>query len=164
VRNAKYEDDLSVEYRGVRPYSFLEMKNVAQKIAPYIAQLRDEWWDGKEINFHFVTDEQDKVYFLNRRESHKITMSADRKGHVKIINTIEDLRQWNGEGDLLLKLNMKRGEEELLREYIPHLKKAEGKVFVEFGILSHPAILLRELGVNVAPSFSMHKEYDFMLP
>ena len=52
----------------------------------------------------------------------------------------------------------------MLREYIPALKRMGAKVYVQFGILSHPAILLREMGIEICPEYTLHRRYSFMIP
>lgn len=78
------------------------------------------------------------------------------------IYSTEDFTSWKG-GDVLLKIDLKRGEEGLLAEYIPFFKAHDCKVYVQFGILSHPAILLREMGIRVFPEYTLHKKYVFSL-
>lgn len=161
VRVAKYEDMIAEEYLTVEPYQEIEIKEIARKIYPYIWKLRDKWSMEEGINFHFVSDDQGRFFFLNHREIGRIENWEDTEERVTVIEAPEDLSQWDGNGVLLLKINLKRGEEILLKEYVPLLKNTGAKVYVQFGILSHPAILLREMGIQVYPQYALHKKYQF---
>ncbi len=118
--------------------------------------------DGE--NFHFVQDADQKVYFLNHRRFSEIEDCAkiEDEENLTVISSREDLLRWDG-GNILLKIDLKRGEEVLMKEYVSFLKKSNVKVFVSFGILSHPSILLREMGIEVYPLYTLHKKYEFSL-
>lgn len=162
IRTAKFEDAVSEEYREVEPYGEREMKKIAFDIFPYIQKLREKWEIKNAENFHFVGDADGKIYFLNHRKSLKLDKWPEVSKEQMVIQTKEDFQYWNGE-DILLKIDMTRGEEILLKEYVPFLKKTKARVYVQFGILSHPAILLREMGVNVYPEYALHKKYEFII-
>lgn len=160
VRRAKYENNSSVKYSFVPPYDENKMKTIVEKIKPYISKLRNNWNTRQGINFHFVEDELGTLYFLNQRNIGRVPDFDDKQKNVTIIETKEDIKNWHG-GDILLKINLTRGQEILIKEWIPFLKKVDAKVYVQFGILSHPAILLREMGIDVRPEYSLHNKFYF---
>lgn len=162
VRNAKYESSSGITYATVEPYTETELRQIALSVLPYIQTLRRSWIINCGTNFHFVQDENGNFFFLNHRELSGSPEWNSVKKPLTIICSKEDLTSWKG-GDILLKINLKRGEEGLLAEYIPFLKDHDCKVYVQFGILSHPAILLREMGIRVYPEYTLHKKYMFNL-
>ena len=161
VRRAKYESSAGIEYRNVNPYTKKQSYDIAKKMEKYIACVRENWKYENGINFHFVCDMEGNVYFLNKRRSEEIILKHKVYGKIVEINDESDILSWNGDSAILLKLNLKRGEESLLKQYVPILKKFNATVYVEFGTLSHPAILLREMGIDVHPYYSKHREYKF---
>lgn len=160
VRNAKYESAGTSYYRQVEPYSEYEMKEIAEKVHFYIQTIKEDGDLIKGNNLHFVEDEKGLYYFLNYRNIQTVSECVMLEQEVTVINTLEDFSEWRG-GDVLLKIDLKRGQEVLLEQIVPLLKKTNAKVFVEFGILSHPAILLREFGIEIFPSYTLHKKYMF---
>ncbi len=160
IRKARYEDMLSNEYKYVEPYSELDIKETARKVFPYIDKLKKNWKIEQGAIFHFVADDKGEFFFLNYRKVSHISSCVEEKKDLTIVKNTSDLLKWKG-GDILLAINLNRGEEVLLKKYVPFLKKNNVKVYVQFGILSHPAILLREMGIEVLPEYAIHKKYVF---
>lgn len=162
VRNAKYESSSGITYAPVEPYTEAELRQIALSILPYTQTLRRNWTINCGTNFHFVQDENGNFFFLNHRELSSSPEWNSVRVPLTTISSTKDFASWKG-GDVLLKINLKRGEEGLLAEYVPFLKTHDCKVYVQFGILSHPAILLREMGIRVYPEYTRHKKYVFDL-
>lgn len=162
VRNAKYESSSGITYSTVQPYTEAELRQIAFSILPYIQTLRRNWTINCGTNFHFVQDDNGDFFFLNHRELSSCPEWNSVNTPLTIIHSTEDFASWKG-GDVLLKINLKRGEEGLLAEYVPFLKEHACKVYVQFGVLSHPAIFLREMGICVYPEYALHKKYVFDL-
>lgn len=162
VRNAKFEDVSGIKYTNVEPYSKSDIKKIAETFFPYIQILRQNWTIKSGTNFHFVKDCEDRIFFLNHRELSKSPEWNTSGEKLIVIESAEDFSNWKGES-ILLKLNMKRGEEMMLKKYVPFLRSVGAKVYVQFGILSHPAILLREMGIQVYPEYVLHSKYIFAI-
>jgi hypothetical protein len=47
-----------------------------------------------------------------------------------------------------------------LSELALRLPKREGLVYIDFGLLSHPAIVLREFGVQLHPAYLTHEKIE----
>lgn len=160
IRRARYEDAENQEYKMVMPYKEEEIVEIAKEVSYYI-QIISQYWSIKEgVNFHFVKDDDGRVFFLNHRKISKIQDWELKYENLTVIEKVADFDKWKG-GSILLKINIKRGEEILLKEYVPFLKKVDAKIYVQFGILSHPAILLREMGIEVYPEHMFHKRKVF---
>lgn len=70
-----------------------------------------------------------------------------------VIAKEDDFSDWDGNSPVLLRLTTKRGEEGTLLEIAERLSSFSGPVYVDFGLLSHPAMVLREYGVDMIPSY-----------
>lgn len=158
-RVAKYENSQGVWTEYVRPTD----KNVAikrfQKMFPIISSLRNIFQNDFPLNFHFVSDGE-RISFLNCRLSKEINCSLHNGNNFFEIRNISDCEDWNGQPAILFCPDLRRGEEATILEFIPFLKNAGVPVYVKFGILSHPAIMLREFGITVHPYFHNHRFYN----
>lgn len=161
-RNARYEDEKGVRTTLVPPSSFEQMRKELTQRIPTIRKLQEMFSRDLPLNFHFVSDgEQD--YFLNCRCTHRIVLGNWYGGPVQVVEDVADCSRWDGRSAILFRPKLHRGEELLLFQFIPFLKSLPVPIFVEFGILSHPAIMLRELGVYVLPYFLFHDYYEMLL-
>jgi hypothetical protein len=61
------------------------------------------------------------------------------------------LDDWDGLTPILLKLDLNRGEEHSIVSIAEFLSKQGAVIFTQFGVLSHPAMILREYGLQVFP-------------
>ena len=163
LRKARYENASAKEYHMIEPYTEKEIREIAVEIFPYIEKVKKYWPVVERGGFHFVRDIEGRIFFLNHRKISEIPEWEENYKELTVIENEEDFSKWKG-GDILLKLSLKRGEEVLLREYIPALKRMGAKVYVQFGILSHPAILLREMGIEICPEYTLHRRCSFMIP
>lgn len=159
-RMAKYETIKGVCYKKIKPFKKQDIERLGRKIHKYLNIIEENWEICEGINFHFVSDKSGKLYFLNQRSSSRIVNFNTQFETPVEIKTYNDLISCSS-NNILLKIDLKRGEEELLKEYIPLLKEKNIKVYVEFGILSHPAILLREMGIDVYPYYAVHNKHVF---
>jgi hypothetical protein len=110
---------------------------------------------------HFVGDKNDEWHFLNLRQSHHISKGIVRRGFFHPVRTSKDMKLWDGKKPILLQLSVERGNEELISTIIPSLPRKKGFVFIDAGVLSHPAIILREFGINPIPAYTSHKRISF---
>ena len=158
-RVAKYENSKGVWTEYVRPTD----KNAAikrfQEMLPTINALRTVFRNDFPLNFHFVSDGE-RISFLNCRLSKEINCSLHNGNDFFEIRNISDCEDWNGQPAILFCPNLRRGEESIVLEFVPFLKNAGVPIYVKFGILSHPAILLREFGIAVQPYFHNHRFYN----
>lgn len=161
-RNAKYENAGGKYYQMKPPYTKEEMIGVAEKMYPYIVKIRKNRKVEEGNNLHFVEDEDGVLYFLNERKIKKVSGDMGTEGPLTVIESPDDFDKWDGR-DILLKIDLERGQEILLKQFVPFLKRTNVRVFVPFGILSHPAILLREFGIEIFPEYTAHRKYMFEL-
>ena len=157
-RLAKIEDSTGVTWQKTPPLSRRDAEILVKLAKPYIERLTADFFADLPLNFHFVSD-HNQFYFLNCRRTEKITPPKDNPHNLYRVSTMDDLKDWDGNSSILFAPRLDRGEEVFLTEYVPFLKKAGVPIFVTFGILSHPAIMLREFGLAIQPFFPHHTHY-----
>lgn len=160
VRKARFENSMGEFIENVSPISREEFMYKTKLILEQIKDIKKDLEANYPINIHFVEDEKGMYYFLNMRLVKKINFIREMKNELFVIHNKQDLSLWNKKDTLLLSIDIERGEEGLLLEIVSELKKTEMPVYVEFGMLSHPAILLRECGITVLPLFYVHDHYE----
>lgn len=161
-RNAKYEDEKGAYTLQVLPTSLDQIKGELSARVPTFRRLKEMFSRDLPLNFHFISDgEQD--HYLNCRRTNRILWEERYGGPVQIVETMADCSRWDGRSGILFRPKLHRGEEFLLFQFAPFLKSLSVPIFVEFGILSHPAIMLRELGISVIPYFLHHDYFEIPL-
>jgi len=162
-RTAKYENAIGTKYKNVSPYNYEQIVAIAQKMYYYIYLVQKKIMYDEPMIFHFVTNSIGDVFFLNKRKSTPIIINTKTYTIMHEVRNKSDLLKWDGKTDILLKINIKRGEEFLLKEFVPFFEKSDAQIYVEFGILSHPAIMLREMGICVLPLYIRHQKHVFSI-
>lgn len=158
MRIAKYEDFSGVCMKKVEPVSLMNAYRCISALFPVIEKLRGLLEKDLPLNFHFISDSE-RIYFLNCRLSPQINWRVEDSCTLYRISKIADCAEWNGKEPILFEPQLCRGEEKSLVKFIPFLKRVEMPIYVNFGILSHPAIMLREFGINVVPRLLHHNYY-----
>ena len=158
VRTAKYEDFKGVKTKEIEPINLEKVKIKLERLLPILLKVRKLLDKDLPLNIHFISD-GNNFYFLNCRLTDEIhwEYNNDKLGYK--VQSVSDLEKWDGKTAILFTPQIKRGDEMSLLAFIPFLKKAKVPIFAEFGILSHPAILLREFGIQVLPKLSEHHFY-----
>lgn len=157
-RIAKYEDCSGVCMKKVPPMSLSSAYQSVTQLFPIIKKLRVLLGMDLPLNLHFISDGK-RVYFLNCRLSSPVKLMVHNQGAMYKICEIMDCAGWDGKKPILFEPQICRGEEKSLIEFVPFLKQVEMPIYVNFGILSHPAIMLREFGINVMPRLIHHSYY-----
>lgn len=67
------------------------------------------------------------------------------------IKNSEDIFRWDKKKDLLISMTINRENDLDLIKIIEEIKPYKKEVFVTYGLLSHPAIVLREFGIKTIP-------------
>jgi hypothetical protein len=116
------------------------------------------------LNFHFVEDNKKEFSFLNIRRINRLTKKyIIRGGSYFHVRKLQDLAGWDGRKDILLTITTERGKERELIALARALPKGNVAVHITFGYLSHPAILLREFGINVVPVYLNREIKEFQI-
>ncbi len=77
------------------------------------------------------------------------------------IDSYERIDQWNGRTPLYLTVGVEKTTAHRFQELIKKLHGRTTRVYVRYGILTHPAILLREAGIQPVSLRSQYTEYEF---
>lgn len=123
------------------------------------------------VNIHFIgswTDREPaemKYSFLNLRMTPRLRLKTPKQSAYHVVNSVADMDAWDGRSALLLRVTFDRGDErQALVPIAKRISRAQRAavdtppaVYAEFGILSHPAIVLREFGVDVQPIHTDHE-------
>lgn len=157
-RKAKFENCFGVSIENSKPFKKDELREKVRLIYKDLMIVKKKWREKYPINLHLVEDEKERFCFLNIRPASDIEFFLRPAKQLFEIKDRNDLDKWNQEDDLVLRLDIGRGEENRLFQIIPRLKNIKRPVYVEFGILSHPAILLRENGICVLPLFKGYEK------
>lgn len=108
---------------------------------------------------HFFVDDQNRFSFLNVRNFGNFPINEDSPTHFHTVNISLDIDQWDGQKPILFNARAERNNDAPLVTTIRHLvEKGINKVYVNYGILSHPAILLREAGIHVEQSYALYNK------
>lgn len=160
TRVVKYENFLGYHTENNSPPTLTGMLKNLIHIFPILENLQDLFENSEDlpINIHFVSDNENE-YFLNCRVTPQIEFDINQENSLYIVSDISDFSQWDGKTSILFRPRIHRGEEQFLWEFVPFLRKVDVPIFIEFGMLSHPAIVLREFGIPIIPTFLFHNYY-----
>lgn len=158
-RIAKFTNYSGSSYFDAHPTHLDDFLEQLYLRLPTFRKLQSIFQKDLPINLHFVSDgTQD--YFLNCRTSSNINFEHKNPIYMHKIKDICDCNKWDGKSNILFSPDLNRGEELFIYKFVPFLKSVPSPIFVEFGILSHPAIMLREFNIPIMPIFVDHKYYE----
>ena len=141
----------------VQPLTFKFFEKRLDSFMSFYKKLERDFQPHLPLNFHFVETESGKIAFLNiRRLNIKRKMFENRRyirdGSFFHVRNEEDLEGWDGRSPILLRLSTERGKEKEFINLALNLPK-NVDIYINFGWLSHPAMILREYGVHVIPAY-----------
>jgi diadenosine tetraphosphate (Ap4A) HIT family hydrolase len=137
----------------VEPMLPTEAEHLASRLRPIIDRLFSAFRRHLPINIHFVEDSAGRWFFLNIRHGFSVGKPKFVSLPVHIVERPEHLLTWNGKSSLLLRLSTARGKEKDLLPLIKLLPPGKEDIFIDGGILSHPAMVLQEKGITVIPAY-----------
>lgn len=163
--NLVQENRLSIEElvggkrisKHIQPLKQTRMNEWINRLETYVTSIRKDFDNMLPLNFHFVEDENHNWNFLNIRYAEEIEEFIGDQTDFFIVEDYHDFKDWDKVSNILLKITVERGSEinyQAIKKYIP----IGSTIFVEFGLLSHPAIALRELGYKVTRFVKNNKE------
>ena len=163
-RMANLERPRMTNLREVPPLSDVQVQEWSDRFIRLFRRIRTDLRPklAMPLNVHFIGTEED-WHFLNIRPTPPVATIFVKPTQIHVINRVEDLLHWDRRGSLLLQISADRGSEtatigslalEIRRRWAD--PRISPRVYVPFGLLSHPALVLREFGVTVFPFFSEH--------
>lgn len=108
------------------------------------------------INVHAIYDaESNEYHCINIREGFDLEHSPLRSPAFHRVTSESDLDTWDGISSIQLTLRTERGDESSLIGLAQRLSKLNVPLIVDFGLLSHPAMILRDFGCKLIPSYQI---------
>lgn len=159
-RVANYVSHVGTSEISVSPTQRQSFEKWSVKMRGYVDAIRAIFDGNLPLICHFVEDERGAWQFLNIRRTGEITNAVARAAQFHIIREVSDFESWNRKDPLLLQITVERGREKDISQVAEMIPSGQ-TVYVDSGILSHPAIVLRELGIRVTPVYMTHKKYEF---
>ena len=155
TRLAKFQNVYEINYINDEPCDIRLLEKWAYKAKLVASLLRKKLHEELPVNIHFVEDENDSWQFLNLRPIHTLEANCNFSNDTHVISEVDDLEKWDKKSTLVLSVSVNRGDEFRLLALGKALPK-DITIYVDFGILSHPAMVLREYGCNLLPSYLLH--------
>jgi len=145
-----------------KPLDFETLVDFYNRLRKYQAKLELLKAVFKPLCCHFYEDSRHIFSFINVRDFGEFPINSDSPIHFHLINSREDIDKWDGKKPILFNARAERDNDTPLTMTINHLAtRGIEKVYVNYGILSHPAILLREAGIQVEQSYSLYERRNF---
>lgn len=156
-RKGKLKSPAGASEELFKPVDFSTLKQWVKRVEPYVRRFRDRFSEQLPLICHFVEDNRGHWQFLNLRRTQHIKTNYQRPDSFHVVRSLPDLKKWNGRTPILLQISLGRGSENLIRDFALHLPKSEGSIYIDFGLLSHPAMMLREVGISPIPAYLSHE-------
>lgn len=159
-RKAKLVNNENQFYTKERnPFTFAQLQEFYAKLQPYKDRLDYIRRVFNPLFCHFYGDDQGRLCFINVRNVGEVPINEDSPPIFHIIKGPFDIEKWDGDRPILFDVQAERGNDTPLVTAIRSLRDKRVKsVFVNYGILSHPAILLREAGIQVQQSYLLYEK------
>ena len=146
----------STDREFVEPLEFDFLIKRLEKFKTFYKQLKNDFVKHLPLNFHFIENKNEEIAFLNiRRLSIKRNLFKDKRyvrdGSFFYVSNEKDLQGWDGT-PILLRVSTERGKEKDLIRLASKLPK-DVDIYINFGWLSHPAMILREFGIHIIPAY-----------
>ncbi len=87
--------------------------------------------------------------------------TVSHTGPVYEIDQYEKLASWDGMTPLYLTVGVEKSTAHAFQEFVRTLHGRVSQVYVKYGVLTHPAILLREAGIQPISLRQQYRQYDF---
>jgi len=149
----KHEERSPVDEQSMPRWAARVAKTYA-RIEPYIRRVQ------LPVSMHFVEDGSGDWHFLNVRPGYLPSPLSERNELPHIVTSVEDLNSWNGSNPILLRVTTERGKEQNLNALAKRLAQIDVPIYINFGLLSHPAMVLLSQGVKLNPSYLAPFETD----
>src|SRR3989338_4974634 len=141
-------------------YEFYQkmFKNMANKI-PLFYKVLSLGFNSLELLID--NNAKFKVLKLHNIKSSIKNLMALSDGSIFELKTPHDIKRWDKKQQLLISIPATVDRADALMKVITEIKKYTDSVYISYGILSHPAILLREFGFKVERKISNYRVLKF---
>jgi len=159
-RQAKLiNDERKFQTKEKDPFTLEQLQEFYRKLELYKDKLEAIRKIFNPLFCHFYEDDKGRFCFINLRDVEEFTINEDSPSNFCVIKNSSDVEKWDGGTPILFDVQTERGDDAPLIATIESLRSKEiDSVFVNYGILSHPAILLREAGIQVHQSYQLYEK------
>lgn len=162
-RKVPYIEKEEVKLREIEPLSDDTVRKLLQCLKPKISNI-EKLLSGEFNSLEFIIGTNFKFKGI---ELHNIEAREEDFNNKKPLDdyfelkTPHDLRRWDRKTKLLVSIPASVDRADALLGVIHKIKKYTNHVFISYGFLSHPAILLREAGIQVERRISNYRTVSF---
>lgn len=150
--------DGGIRKEKIEPLSREEIDYLLGIFEKYKIRLKD-LRKLKDLITEFIITLSGKIVCMEMESTSRgVDYSAIIEDHFFPIKSYDDIKKWDKKTDLLLTLTVYRKDKDKFLKLIDEIKKYKNEVYVEYGLLSHPAILLREAGLATKPYLKDYEE------
>jgi diadenosine tetraphosphate (Ap4A) HIT family hydrolase len=153
-KNARFAAPEGSTERITEPTSVSQVQRWVEQAESVGPLFRRDLAASMPLNVHFVEDTQRRWFFLNVRRGFGLEDVAVASGEPHVVRDASDLDRWDRHSPILLRFNAERGAEnrvvEIAERLLPY---RDVPILIDFGLLSHPALILRELGFTLVPTY-----------
>lgn len=137
-----------------------EIVDVSQTILKKIKSLQFE----ENILYEFIlTFKKDFVIMEYKNwENFSEPSFLDSEKNLFVVEKIQDLEKWDGIQNIFLDLFITRENDRDLFKAIELIKPIKNFVYASYGICSHPAIILREFGIEMVPYQNDYEYFELI--
>ncbi|HEY6315769.1 MAG TPA: PEP/pyruvate-binding domain-containing protein [Streptosporangiaceae bacterium] len=159
--------------RKATPVSDDIAQDWVERMVEYFSLIRADLASDLPVSVHFVMDADANWYFLNIRPTthldveRSIRLLGDdfKVNRFFLIVHPGDVDHWDSQSRILLNSAADKENDTRMAAVAASLRNAGiQEVFCTFGVLSHPAILLREFGLKVSPLYVDHEPRMLHMP
>ena len=153
-REALYGSAAGFVPRKVAPFTIIQVQQFIDLFKGLLPKLEQLFKKGRMLEFiidrdlHFLgmefKESADDVTFLPKQAPEQLF----------VIKDFSDLAFWDKKQDVLISLKLGRNISSEFLPLLSEIKKYKSSVYVKYGLLSHPAILIREQGLETKQYFS----------
>ncbi len=162
VRKVPYVVGAEIKFKEIDPITNATAEKISKNIASKLTFLKD-LLSGDFNSLATLIDDDGRLQPLKlhniKPESIKPSQFAEKS--VFELKTPLDLRRWDKKTKLLISIPANIDRADALMGVISEIKKYTDDVYISYGILSHPAILMREAGFSVERKISNYKILKF---
>jgi diadenosine tetraphosphate (Ap4A) HIT family hydrolase len=154
TKNARFAYPEGLTEETIPPTSLFQIRRWIEQIGPIAERLRLDLAAAMPLNIHFIEDTERRWFFLNIRRGFGLENVAIAQGEPHVVESVSDLQLWDRHSPILLRFRTQRGNENRVVEIAEKLlHHQDTPILIDFGLLSHPALILRELGFTVVPTY-----------
>lgn len=144
-------------------FSHSDWKNIFRKTNCIYDLFYHDFKGFFPLIIHFVISDKGRWRCLNIRDGRGLrNINAPPVLPYYKVSSVKELSMWSGDRPILVDFSLRRGRESELLELSGMLPRGV-PVYVKGGMLSHPAIVLRSMGVNIQSAkgiLSPHQNED----